>query len=58
MAAGVGTNVPIKVVEKPTDTEIVKPEKMTVMVNGTMLDVENGRNEFEALWEEKLGIDI
>lgn len=46
-------------VEKYTaDGELVKPEKITVMVDGTVFTKRNGRDAFEAKWEELTGIDI
>lgn len=42
----------------PADGEIKKPEKITVMVNGTMFTKQNARDEFEARWEELTGIDL
>lgn len=38
--------------------EIVKPEKITVMANGTIPTQANNRDAFEARWEELTGIDL
>lgn len=38
--------------------QVTKPEKITMMVDGTLLTPEKGQEEFEALWEEKTGIDL
>ena len=38
--------------------EIVKPEKITIMVDGTLVTKANGRDEFEAQWEALTGIDL
>ncbi len=35
-----------------------KPSKITMMVDGTVITVDNGRDEFEAKWEELTGIDL
>lgn len=39
-------------------SEVVKPEKITVMMDGTVFTQDNGRAEFEAALEEAIGIDI
>jgi putative aldouronate transport system substrate-binding protein len=45
--------------EKENTTEgIAKPEKITMMVDGTLFTKENGRDAFEAKWEELTGIDL
>lgn len=41
-----------------TEDEVKKPEKITVMVNGTVVTKPNGRDAFEARWEELTGIDL
>ena len=38
--------------------EVEKPEKITVMFDGTVFTQENGQAEFEARWEELTGIDL
>lgn len=38
--------------------EIVKPEKITIMVDGTLVTKENGRDAFETKWEELTGIEL
>ena len=38
--------------------EVVKPDKITIMVDSTLVTVTNGRDEFEARWEELTGIDL
>ena len=35
-----------------------KPTQITMMVDGTLVDAENGQAEFEAKWEELTGIDL
>ena len=35
-----------------------KPSQITVLVDGTLVDQENGRDEFEAKWEAITGIDL
>lgn len=46
-------------VEKYTaDGELVKPEKITVMTNGTVFTKRNGRDALEKRWEELTGIDL
>ncbi len=42
----------------PADGEVVKPEKITAMVDGTVFTKQNGRDAFEARWEELTGIDL
>ncbi|MBR1478180.1 MAG: extracellular solute-binding protein [Lachnospiraceae bacterium] len=37
---------------------VVKPDKITMMVDGTLISVENGRDEFEAQWEAATGVDL
>ena len=39
-------------------SDVEKPEKITVMVDGTVVTKENGQAEFEKKWEELTGIDI
>ena len=38
--------------------EVVKPEKITIMCNATVPTIVNGRDDFEARWEELTGIDL
>lgn len=38
--------------------EVEKPEKITIMIDGTVVTQENGQAEFEAKWEELTGIDL
>lgn len=38
--------------------EVEKPEKITIMVDGTLVTQENGRDAFEAEWERLTGIDL
>jgi putative aldouronate transport system substrate-binding protein len=40
-----------------TDT-VKKPEKIKIMVDGTLVTKENGRDAFEKKWEELTGIDL
>lgn len=35
-----------------------KPSKITMMVDGTLVTADNGRDEFEAQWEALTGIDL
>ena len=35
-----------------------KPSQITMMVDGTVITLENGRDEFEARWEALTGIDL
>lgn len=35
-----------------------KPSQITIMVDGTLITQENGRDEFEARWEALTGIDL
>lgn len=35
-----------------------KPEKITMMVDGTLVTPDKGQEEFKALWEEKTGITL
>ena len=35
-----------------------KPAQITMMVDGTLVTLENGRDEFEARWEALTGIDL
>ena len=37
---------------------IEKPEKITIMVDGTVFTQVNARDKFEARWEELTGIDL
>ncbi len=45
-------------VEQQSYANAEKPSKITMMVDGTVIDVENGRDLFEARWEELTGIDL
>ncbi len=38
--------------------EVTKPEKITMMVDATVVTFINGRDDFEARWEELTGIDL
>ena len=38
--------------------EIEKPKKITIMVDGTLVTKPNGRDAFEAKWEELTGIEL
>lgn len=40
------------------DGEVAKPEKITIMVDGTVTTQQNKRDEFEKKWEELTGIDL
>ena len=45
-------------VQKDSEDQVEKPEKITVMMNGTVFSQANGRDAFEKALEEKLGLDI
>lgn len=53
-----GVTAPENVEKYTADGELVKPEKITVMADGTVFTKRNGRDAFEARWEELTGIDI
>ena len=36
----------------------VKPDSITMLVDGTLITQENGRDEFEKRWEDLTGIDL
>ena len=38
--------------------EVVKPDKITIMCDATVFTSVNGRDQFEARWEELTGIDL
>ncbi len=40
------------------NTNAEKPESITIMVDGTLITQENGRDEFEKKWEDLTGIDL
>jgi len=42
----------------PVVPEVTKPEKITIMVDGTLFTQENGRDAFETKWEELTGVDL
>lgn len=44
--------------EASAEGEIVKPEKIKIMVNGNVFTQANGRDKFEQRWEELTGIDL
>ncbi len=44
--------------EKTAESEIKKPEKITIMVDGTVMTKPNNRDAFEKRWEELTGIDL
>ena len=54
-AAMVATSVPMVAM---ADEEVEKPEKITMMVDGTVFTLANGRAEFEARGDELTGIDL
>lgn len=59
LLGGCGESAQSEPVEKYTaDGELVKPEKITAMVDGTVFNKRNARDEFEKKWEELTGIDI
>lgn len=45
-------------VQSSTESEIEKPEKITIMVDSTLFTKVNARDAFEAKWEELSGIDL
>ena len=44
--------------ESKAESDIKKPEKITIMVNGTVTTKPNNRDAFEKRWEELTGIDL
>ena len=40
------------------EKEVTKPEKITIMVDTTLVNQANGRDAFEARWEKLTGIDL
>lgn len=58
----VGTEDTQKETDKTEDSdkgaEVEKPEKITIMVDGTLVTKDNGRDAFEAEWERLTGIDL
>ncbi len=44
--------------DAPAAPEVEKPEKITIMVDGTLVTKLNARDQFEAKWEELTGIDL
>lgn len=44
--------------DQSEDDEVEKPEKITIMVDGTLVTKENGRDAFEKEWEELTGIEL
>lgn len=40
------------------NNDAVKPQSITMMVDGTLITQENGRDEFEKKWEALTGIDL
>ncbi len=44
--------------EATAKSEVKKPEKITIMVNGTVTTKANNRDAFEKRWEELTGIDL
>ena len=38
--------------------DAVKPDSITIMVDGTLVTQDNGRDEFEKRWEALTGIDL
>lgn len=41
-----------------SDQGVAKPEKITMMVDGTIFTKENGRDAFELKWEELTGVEL
>lgn len=48
--------VPAAVAEE--QKEVTKPDKISIMVDGTLVTQANARDEFEKRWEELTGIDL
>ncbi len=44
--------------DAPAESEVTKPEKIKIMVDGTLVTQQNARDAFEAKWEELTGIDL
>lgn len=44
--------------EADLSAEVDKPKKITIMVDGTLVTLDNGRDAFEAEWERLTGIDL
>lgn len=53
----VKTEAPAEKTDAPKD-EIKKPEKIKIMVDGTLVTKQNARDEWEKKWEELVGIDL
>ena len=45
-------------VSKSVSNDAAKPASITIMVDGTLITQENGRDEFEKQWEALTGIDL
>ena len=54
-AAGVDTT---EGTETADDSDIVKPEKIKIMIDGTVFTKPNARDAFQARWEELTGIEL
>lgn len=57
-AATTAAEAPAAEEAAPAAEEVEKPEKITMMVDGTVVTQANGRDAFEARWEELTGIDL
>ncbi|MCR5033601.1 MAG: ABC transporter substrate-binding protein [Lachnospiraceae bacterium] len=57
-AATTAAEAPAAEEAAPAAEEVAKPEKITMMVDGTVVTQANGRDAFEARWEELTGIDL
>ncbi len=57
-SAGTVTTGRSAMTTKTITPSYTKPEQITIMVDGTLITEENGRDEFEARWEALTGIDL
>nr|WP_288826910.1 extracellular solute-binding protein [uncultured Clostridium sp.] len=57
-SAGTNTESGSSAGESKAENDIKKPEKITIMVNGTVTTKPNNRDAFEKRWEELTGIDL
>jgi putative aldouronate transport system substrate-binding protein len=58
LALALGMLLSLAAVPALAADEVVKPEKITIMCDATVFTSVNGRDEFEARWEELTGIDL
>ena len=57
-SAGTGSTRQVSATTKVVTPSYEKPQQITMMVDGTLITQENGRDEFEAQWEALTGIDL